>query len=138
VGITVVVVAAWLGFGSRSASVDDTSAEKLPRSPRYGDRSGAAFTIENAARAGVWGLRSPVMTRFTGRVDRPLNAAEWLANGTIVHASCALVGTSYAVNVDGVWTKWSSFAKLDNGMYVAVAGLAETTEDGQQHLIKCM
>lgn len=138
-GICVIVLAAWLGLNSGGGSSTTSSVVQRPRhhiSP-YGQRADMPFTVENSVRTGVWALKSPVMTSFSGRRERPVNAARWLPNGTVVHAHCARPGTAYELKLAGRFTRWRFFAELKDGTYTPMAGFRQTTEDGAQHLVRC-
>lgn len=124
--------------GGSSTTV--TINQARPRHPMssYGDETDLAFTAENTVRSGVWALKSPVMESFSGRGEPPVNATRWLPNETVVYARCARPGTWYELELNGHGTRWRFFAELEDGTYVAMGGFKETSEDGAQHLKRCM
>ena len=140
VAVSAAAVLAILGLNAGSNSSVTTNITRpqrnRPVSP-YGTQTNVPFTVENTARTGVWALRGPVMTSFSGHGERPPNAARWLPNGTIVHARCARPGTYYEVELSGRSTHWRFFAELEDGSYVPMAGFEQTSEDGAQHMVHC-
>jgi hypothetical protein len=136
-GLCVLVLAAWLGINSDQSSSTDTDSAGIREEESYGSRTRVSFTVENSARSGVWALKSPVMEEFGGYKEPPLNAAQWLSNGTVVDVHCARPGTPYEFVLAGRFTRWRFFAELEDGSYVAMAGFRETTEDGAQDLMPC-
>jgi len=139
VGLCVIALATLLGLDSSGGASKTSTIAQKPKihiSP-YGNRTAVSFTAENSDRAGVWALKSPVMTSFSGRRERPVNAARWLDNGTEVPVRCARAGTYYELKLAGRLTRWQFFAELENGTYVPMAGFSQTTQDGAQGLIPC-
>lgn len=135
-GLTVLVIGVVLGLrvggsGGSTTTVRSTATITETISSRLG------FTVENSVRGGVWSLASPITSGFAPRGERPVNAHRWLPNGDTVVARCARTGHPYQVELEGEYQTWRWYAELEDGSWLPMGGIQQTTEDGSQGLERC-
>lgn len=139
-GLAVILIGALVGFngGGDDPETTQTNPSEL-HGPAwaYGERSNVLFNVANDARQGVWALTSPIMEEFANQDEPPANGARWLPNSQGAIVVCAREGTPYNVKLNGTFMRWRWYAQLANGDWFPMAGFAETTEDGAQHLRAC-